>query len=163
MANYLVSVDSETKELPESVKNALPFNPQTVVDARVDGGSVWLVRDNESEIPLGDLRGPAGADGSNVVPTNSAIASAPAVLFSAAKNPDTIVAGTVTGSPLTSADVVWPDGTPGVLTIDARHSTGAVNSYHITYGSPVTKTYTQPTITRASDGAPTNVPQIVVS
>ena len=32
-----------------------------------------------------------------------------------------------------------------------------------TYGSPVTKTYTQPTITRNAAGAATNVPQIVVS
>ncbi|OAN35046.1 hypothetical protein A4X17_11220 [Plantibacter sp. H53] len=73
MVNYLVSVDSETKELPDSVKNALPFNPQTIVDARVDGGNVWLVRDNESEIPLGDLTGPAGP---NTVPTETAIATA---------------------------------------------------------------------------------------
>lgn len=107
--------------------------------------------------------GPKGADGANVLPTNTAIAQAASTLLSAAKNPDTIVVGTVTGSPMTTAQVVWPDGIPGLLTIDARHSSGAVNSYHITYGSPVTKTFTQPTITRASDGAPTNVPQIVVS
>ncbi|QHK20160.1 hypothetical protein GU243_10915 [Pseudarthrobacter psychrotolerans] len=83
-----------------------------------------------------------------------------------AKNPDTIIAGAVTVDGLdrvTSAAVAWPDGTPGTLTITARHATGAVNGYTITYGSPVTKTFTQPTIARNSNGAATNVPQIVVS
>lgn len=84
-------------------------------------------------------------------------------LRAAAKNPDLLVVGAVTGDPLTSAQVVWPDDTPGVLTITARHATGAVTAYNITYGSPVTKTFTQPAITRATSGAPTNVPQIVVT
>jgi hypothetical protein len=87
-------------------------------------------------------------------------------LVQLAKNPDLIVTGAVTvdGSDLvTSAAVAWPDGTPGTLTITARHASGAVNAYNITYGSPVTKTFTQPTITRNANGAATNVPQIVVS
>lgn len=84
-------------------------------------------------------------------------------LIQLAKNPDTLVVGTVTGDPLTSASVIWPDGSPGTLTITARHTTGAVTSYNITYGSPVTKTFTQPAITRATSGAATNVPQIVIS
>ena len=83
-----------------------------------------------------------------------------------AKNPDTLVAGAVTNDGnnlLLTASVEWPDGSPGLLTITARHSTGAVNAYSITYGSPVTKTFTQPAITRNAAGAPTSVPQIVVS
>ena len=87
-------------------------------------------------------------------------------LVQAAKNPDLLVTGAVTldGSDLvTSAAVVWPDGSPGTLTITARHSSGAVNAYNITYGSPVTKTFTQPAITRNSNGAATNVPAMVVS
>jgi hypothetical protein len=100
----------------------------------------------------------------------SAFAQAQAKLFvslkAAAKNPDLLIVGAVTvdsSDLVTSAAVVWPDGTPGTLTITARHSTGAVNAYNITYGSPVTKTYTQPTITRNTNGAATNIPQIVVS
>jgi hypothetical protein len=87
-------------------------------------------------------------------------------LIQAAKNPDLLIAGAVTlngSDEVTSAAVLWPDGTPGTLTITARHATGAVNAYNITYGSPVTKTFTQPTITRNANGAATNVPQIVVS
>ncbi|QFG09574.1 hypothetical protein HYQ00_gp30 [Arthrobacter phage TripleJ] len=87
-------------------------------------------------------------------------------LVQAAKNPDLLIAGAVTldgSDQVTSAVVQWPDGTPGTLTITARHATGAVTAYNITYGSPVTKTFTQPTITRNSNGAATNVPQIVVS
>lgn len=87
-------------------------------------------------------------------------------LVQAAKNPDLLIVGAVTldGSDLvTSAAVVWPNGQPGTLTITSRDNTGAVLAYNITYGSPVTKTFTQPTITRNANGAATNVPQIVVS
>lgn len=92
-------------------------------------------------------------------------------LKAAAKNPDLLIVGAVTVNSsglITSAAVVWPDGTAGTLTITGRHSTGAVTDYNITYGSPVTKTFTQPTITRITssddrNGAATNVPQIVVS
>lgn len=87
-------------------------------------------------------------------------------LKQAAKNPDLLVTGAIAvdgSDQITSAAVEWPDGTPGTLTITARHATGAVTNYNITYGSPVTKTFTQPTITRNANGAATNVPQIVVS
>ncbi|WP_275779737.1 hypothetical protein [Paenarthrobacter sp. Y-19] len=87
-------------------------------------------------------------------------------LKQAAKNPDLLIVGAITvdgSDQVTSAAVQWPDGTPGTLTITARHATGAVNAYNITYGSPATKTFTQPAITRNANGAATNVPQIVVS
>jgi len=83
-----------------------------------------------------------------------------------AKNPDNLVSGAVTvdsNNLVTSAAVVWPDGTPGTLTITSRDASNAVLAYTISYGSPVTNTYTQPTITRNSSGAAINVPQIVVS
>lgn len=44
--------------------------------------------------------------------------------------------------------------------ITARHATGAVTDYNITYGSPVTKTFTQPTIPPNANGAATNVPRL---
>lgn len=132
-------------------------------------------------IPAGNVKGPQGSPGSNTVPTDTAIKNVvtdPASqtagalnatyvgLIQAAKNPDLLIAGAVTldgSDQVTSAAVQWPDGTPGTLTITARHATGAVTNYNITYGSPVTKTFTQPTITRNANGAATNVPQIVVS
>lgn len=89
-------------------------------------------------------------------------------LAAAAKNPDLLVTGTVTrdsNQAVTSANVVWPDGTPGTFTalVLSTAFPGAVDSYRITYGSPVQKTFTQPTITRNTAGAATAVPQIVVS
>jgi hypothetical protein len=87
-------------------------------------------------------------------------------LVQAAKNPDVLVTGAITldgSDQVSTAAVAWPDGTPGILTITARHATGAVTAYTITYGSPVTKTFTQPTITRNTNGAATNIPQIEVS
>lgn len=99
-------------------------------------------------------------------PTRAELSATYAGLVQLAKNPDTLIAGAVTvdGSDLvTSAAVLWPDGTPGTLTITERHASGAVSAYTITYGSPATKTFTQPTITRNANGAATLVPQIVVS
>lgn len=87
-------------------------------------------------------------------------------LVQAAKNPDLLVAGAITrdGADLiTSAVVAWPDGTPGTLTITSRDGAGNILAYNITYGSPVTKTFTQPAITRNATGSAINVPQIVVS
>lgn len=84
-----------------------------------------------------------------------------------AKMPDLLITGAITRNSnevITSAPVVWPDGTAGTYTTDSIDASNAINSYHITYGSPtVIHTYTQPTITRDSSGAATNVPQIVVS
>lgn len=87
-------------------------------------------------------------------------------LVQAAKNPDLLVTGAVTldaNDLITAAAVVWPDGSPGTMTITSRDANGAVLAYNITYGSPVTKTFTQPAITRNANGAATNVPAIVVS
>lgn len=98
--------------------------------------------------------------------TQAAQTAAYAGLKQLAKNPDTLIAGTVnvdSNNYVTTAAVIWPDGSPGTLTITSRDATGAVLGYNITYGSPVTKTFTQPTITRNAAGAATNLPQIVVS
>lgn len=84
-----------------------------------------------------------------------------------AKNPDQLVAGaiTYTSGLLSSAVVEWPDGKPGVLTIDSRQSgTDAVTAFHVTHvDGATTLTYTQPTITRDSSGNATTVPQITVA
>ncbi len=84
-----------------------------------------------------------------------------------AKNPDTLISGAITRNSdqaVTSAAVVWPDGTPGTFTADTLSTAfpGAIDGYHITYGDPVQKTFTQPAITRNAAGAATTVPQIVV-
>lgn len=85
-----------------------------------------------------------------------------------ARTPDSLITGTITrdaNGAATSADVTWPDGTPGTYTALTVSSSfpGAVDSYSITYGSPATATYTQPTVTRDSSGAATTVPAITVS
>jgi hypothetical protein len=122
-------------------------------------------------LPSGSPAMPYTAPVATVTSVNGAIgavdlSSTYVGLKQAAKNPDMLIAGAVTldGNDLvTSAVVQWPDGTPGTLTITSRDAAGSVLAYNITYGSPVTKTFTQPTITRNANGAATNVPQIVVS
>ena len=113
-------------------------------------------------------RGPKGEDGTNVLPTDTAVANAIAQLSTWARNPDLLIAGAVTrdaNGAATSAPVLWPNGQPGTYTADTVSTAfpGAVDAYHITYGSPVTKTFTQPLITRDASGAATNVPAITVA
>lgn len=115
--------------------------------------------------PATSLVTQAQLDDPNSVPRAS-LSSTFANYINLAKNPDTLISGAVTvdgSDQVTSAAVVWPNGQPGTLTITSRDANGAVLAYNITYGSPVTKTYTQPTITRNANGAATNVPAIVVS
>lgn len=85
-----------------------------------------------------------------------------------ARTPEMLIAGAVTrngNGAATSAPVVWPDGTAGTYTATTLSSAfpGAVDAYTVTYGSPATKTYTQPAVTRDASGAATAVPAIVVS
>lgn len=96
--------------------------------------------------------------------TAGALNATYAGLIQLAKDPDLLITGNVTrvDGKVTTAAVVWPDGSPGTFT-PTYEASGAVESYTITYGSPVTKTFTQPTITRDASGAATTIPQIVVS
>lgn len=82
-------------------------------------------------------------------------------------NLDALIVGTVTrdvNDAATSADVEWPDGTAGVYTGTPSVGTlGAIDSYTVTYVGPVTKTVTQPTVTRNASGAVTARPEMTVS
>ncbi|WP_213572474.1 hypothetical protein [Rhodococcus sp. USK13] len=100
--------------------------------------------------------------------TRAALDATYATHANLARNPDLLIVGTVTrngNGAATSAPVVWPDGSPGTYTATTLSTAfpGAVDAYTITYGSPVTRTYTQPAVTRNAAGAATAVPAIVVS
>ena len=89
-------------------------------------------------------------------------------LIEAAKSPELLFSGSITrnsDNAITSAAVVWPDGTVGTFTTTSLSTSfpGAIDAYNITYGSPVTKTFSQPAVTRNSNGGTVNVPGIVVS
>jgi hypothetical protein len=90
-----------------------------------------------------------------------------ATLVQWAKMPDSIITGAITRNAnevITSAAVVWPDGTAGTFTTDTIGTLNTIDAYHITYGSPtVIHTFTQSAITRDSTGAATTVPAIVVT
>jgi hypothetical protein len=97
------------------------------------------------------LQGPIGPAG---VIANSSLALEPELLIvgNIYRNSSNVV---------TSASVQWPDGTTGTYTsLSFDSATGAVNSYKITKGIA---TYTQPILTRNSDGAVTNRPGIVIT
>lgn len=85
-----------------------------------------------------------------------------------ARDLDTLISGSITrnsNGAATSAGLIWPDGSVGTYTALVLSSTfsGAVDSYSVTYGNPVTNTFTQPTITRDNTGASITIPTIVVS
>lgn len=85
-----------------------------------------------------------------------------------ARNLDLLIVGAITrdsNGAATAAPVKWPDGTVGTYAADTLSSAflGAVDAYHVTYGSPVTRTVTQPAVTRDVSGAVTNLPDLVVS
>jgi hypothetical protein len=84
-------------------------------------------------------------------------------------DPDLITFGAITrdsNGAVTSAALVWPDGTAGTFTADTLSTAfpGSVDAYHVTYGSPATKTVTQPAVTRdSSTGAVSTRPALVVT
>lgn len=66
---------------------------------------------------------------------------------------------------LTTASIVWPDDSTGTFTTDVASTTfpGAIDAWHATYvQGGVTKTVTQPTVTRNSAGVVTAQPEITV-
>lgn len=113
----------------------------------------------------------AAADTAEATARAAAIAALSGTYLSflqAAMNPDLLIVGTITrdtNGAATSAPVVWPDGTVGTFTADTVSSSfpGAVDAYHVTYGSPATRTYTQPLMTRDANGAVTARPAVVIS
>ena len=81
-----------------------------------------------------------------------------------ARDPESLFVGTVTrdanGAP-TSAAVTWPDGVTGTYTgTPSSAFPGSIDAYTITHG---TTTYTQPAVTRDTNGNITNQPAITVS
>lgn len=121
------------------------FDPKTAVGGRSVNGDYWLQPDPSDFSVGGYVRH-----------------------LQAAMYPDLLIVGAITrdvNGAATSAPVVWPDGTVGVYTATTVSTVfpGAVDAYTITYGSPVTKTYTQPAVTRNFDGAVTARPAMVVT
>jgi hypothetical protein len=77
-------------------------------------------------------------------------------LVSATRNSD---------SAITTATIVWPDGTAGVFTADTLSTEfpGAIDAWHATYAGTTAKTVTQTAVTRDSNGAVTAQPAITIA
>jgi hypothetical protein len=93
--------------------------------------------------------------------------AADALNLFAAATPDAMFVGAITvdaNGAATGATVAWPDGTTGTYagTVSGTFP-GLIDSYTITYGSPIAKTYTQPAVTRDGAGNITNRPAITVA
>ena len=66
---------------------------------------------------------------------------------------------------ITSASIMWPDGTFGVFTTDTASTSfpGAIDAWHATHVGVTTQTVTQPTVTRDANGAVISQPAITVT
>jgi len=67
---------------------------------------------------------------------------------------------------ITTASIVWPDGATGTFTTDTASTAfpGAIDAWHATYVlGALTKTVTQPAVTRDANGAVTAQPAITIS
>lgn len=84
------------------------------------------------------------------------------------KSLEEIIEGTITrdaNGGVTSAQIVFPDGTPGLMTtteLSTLHP-GAIISYYVDYLGATTIRYTQPAMTRDTNGAITYRPAITVA
>jgi len=90
-----------------------------------------------------------------------------AALLQLAADPSLLFSGAITrdgdGAPV-SAVVTWPDGVSGIYSGTASLTwPGAISAYTITRSGTPTKTYTQPAVTRDTNGNITNRPAITVS
>jgi hypothetical protein len=126
------------------------LNQGALLQYRASGG-IWYVLADDLALPQLDGRyaqiGTAGW----------LILALPALVFTAiTRNGNEAV---------TSASVLWPDGSPGTWTTDTLSSAfpGAVDAYHVSYGSPTVRTVTQPAVTRDAAGAVTVQPAITVT
>lgn len=159
----------------------VPING-SVTSSKLAAGAITTAAIADGQVSKAKLQGAGAAngiatlDGTGTLPeaqvparlSDGQLSAKYVGLVQAAKNPDLLIVGSITrdaNQAVTSAQVVWPDGTPGTFTADAVSTAfpGAVDGYHITYGSPTSKTFTQPTITRNTAGAAITVPQIGVS
>lgn len=90
-----------------------------------------------------------------------------ASLVQLARDPDVLFTGSITRDAYgvaISAQVQWPDGLTGTYSGTASVTwPGATNSYTITRAGTPTLTFTQPMVTRDSNGAITARPAITVT
>lgn len=67
---------------------------------------------------------------------------------------------------IVTASIIWPDGSTGTFTTDVASTAfpGAIDAWHATYvNNGVTKTITQPVVTRDANGAVTAQPAITIT
>lgn len=167
---FYITVPDADANLGDLIAVATGVPPDTGADLLAAAVDTYLTSEG---VPWGNVNGkPAyiGAGASPAVARSAIDAAGSKDAYKAlARNPDGLITGSITrnaNGAATTAAVVWPDGTPGTYTALALSTAfpGAVDSYQITYGSPVTATYTQAAVTRDSTtGAVTSVPAIAVS
>lgn len=114
--------------------------------------------------------GPMGVAGPQGIPGDIDNSLSTHLMLALARDPELIIIGTITRDSeglVPTAELVWPDGSPGVFTVEeySVDFPGAVDSYSVTYLPTVgpDKTYTQPVMTRDASGAVIVRPDMVIT
>lgn len=168
-ASGIATLDDSGKLKPEQAPIIdlanLGFDPETESEAGVAHAALQTQIDAKiAASEKGAANGVATLDSALKLPSSQLPSS---VVSSSAKQlaavPDLLVAGSGitydSNGVIASAPVVWPDGDTGTYTTTSA-TTDGVLAYTVTKGA---LTYTQPAMTRNSDGAVTNRPAITVA
>lgn len=154
-------IDAQTKQISLFVDGVAVNPPEGTYTLWVhasdtSGVEDWVRADDDSVIITGGTPSPISPlpSVSDVV-LGWAVAEAYSLLSVTRDVNDAIV----------TASIQWPDGVMGTFTTDVASLTfsGAIDSYHVTYGSPTIHTFTQPLITRDINGFILDQPALVVS
>jgi hypothetical protein len=164
--------------LPDPVDILLVSNPQTINMPPCGNDWCWKVYEKSSHLNVRyvivpDVVGPIEyASLQEVDPTSFApiTPNTPAWLanyVTLARTPDVLASGAIirnSDNTIVSFPVQWPDGATGYCISDILSTAfiGAVDAYHITHVlNGITTVYTQPVVTRDTNGYVTNLPPIV--
>jgi hypothetical protein len=125
----------------------------------VPNGGVAQVPEIEVSTPL--LGGPGGP----LNQQSQGILNAMLMAWALTQSVQLVSASRDSNEAIVTANIVWPDGSPGVFTTDIASTEflGAIDAWHATYINVATLIVTQPQVTRDTNGAVTNQPAIQIT
>ncbi|REG57774.1 hypothetical protein B0G80_0408 [Paraburkholderia sp. BL6669N2] len=117
-------------------------------------------------LQVGSLSGAAQAQLASMQTTINTIAQSALLQWAYTSAFQLVSATRDANEAIVTASIVWPDGATGTFTTDVASSAfpGAIDAWHATHVlARVTKTATQPAITRDANGAVTAQPAITIA
>lgn len=117
-------------------------------------------------LQVGSLSGAAQAQLTSMQTTVNTIAQSSLLQWAYTSAFQLVSATRDANEAIVTASIVWPDGATGAFTTDIASTAfpGAIDAWHATHIlSGITKTVTQPAVTRDANGAVTAQPAITIA